>query len=72
MKIVIYKKQGCPRCKILSQKLKLKGIEYEESLDTEKIIAMGADSFPQMQIDDGPLMDLKEANEWVNAQEARK
>lgn len=72
MKIVIYKKQGCPKCKVLSQKLKLKGIEYEECFDIDKVVAMGADSIPQMQIDGGPLMNFKEANDWINAQEARK
>lgn len=53
----------CPACNILEKKLQKAGIEYSIIDDESK---MGnIEQFPMMQINDGPLMTLKEANQWI-------
>lgn len=55
----------CPACNILEKKLTAAGITYEVCDDEAKMTNMGIEIFPMMQIDDGPLMTLKEANAWI-------
>jgi glutaredoxin len=71
MNIILYT-IDCPKCKVLEKKMKLKGIEFEACHDVEKMRELGISSAPQVQVDGGPLMDFREANKWVNAQEVKE
>ena len=42
---------GCPKCKILKQRLDEKGIEYEESDDIEFLKANNILAFPALNVD---------------------
>ena len=53
----------CPACNILEKKLQKAGIEYSIIDDESKM--SNIEQFPMMQINDGPLMTLKEANQWI-------
>ena len=66
-KVVLYRSMTCPKCMVLEMKLRQKGIEFEECTDLIKMHNMGLTSVPWLQVDDGPLMGLKEANEWINS-----
>ena len=66
MQIILYRSTTCPKCKILEKKLNAKGIQFEECTDTTKMREMGLTSVPWLQVDNGPLMDLREANDWIN------
>lgn len=57
---------GCPKCKILKKKMDDKGISYNTVTDIEVMIALGLDSVPVLQFDDGALMDFEKAIKWVN------
>lgn len=62
----------CPACKVLEKKLQAKGIVYN-IIDNEDILKdMNIETFPMMSINDGPLLNFKEAREWVDSQEVRK
>lgn len=71
MNVILYT-IDCPKCKVLEKKMKLKGIEFEACHDIKKMRELGISSAPQIQVDDGPLMDFREANKWVNAQEVKE
>ena len=53
----------CPACNILEKKLQKADIEYSIIDDESKM--NNIEQFPMMQINDGPLMTLKEANQWI-------
>ena len=53
----------CPACKILEKKLQNAGLTYAVIDDVEKM--KNIEQFPMMQVNCGPLMTLKEANQWI-------
>lgn len=66
MNIVLYS-TGCPRCKVLKQKLSNKGIKYSEVNDRSVMLNMGLDEVPVLEVD-GNKMGFLEANNWINEQ----
>lgn len=65
MENVILYTTHCPRCLILANKLEEKGIPYTEFTDKNKMIEMGMDMMPVLQIGNKQY-GFKEAVEWVN------
>lgn len=62
----------CPACNVLEKKLQTKGIVYN-IIDNEDILKdMNIETFPMMSINGGPLLNFKEAREWIDSQEVRK
>ena len=53
----------CPACNILEKKLQKAGIEYSVVDNETKMTNI--EQFPMMSVDCGPLMTLKEANQWI-------
>lgn len=53
----------CPACNILEKKLQKAGIEYSVIDDETKMTNI--EQFPMMSVGAGPLMTLKEANQWI-------
>lgn len=53
----------CPACNILEKKLQKAGLDYVV-VDDEKVMTH-IEQFPMMQVNCGPLMTLKEANQWI-------
>ena len=64
MKVVIYTTH-CPQCRVLEKKLTMANIEFEAIDNIETIRATGITQTPALQIDDGELMNFKEAVKWV-------
>jgi len=60
----------CPRCKVLETKLKNKGLDYSVVDDENEIINLGILSVPVLNVDD-VFYQFKEANDWINQQEAK-
>lgn len=56
---------GCPNCNILERKLFEKGIYFEEETDVKKMVDLGFETVPMLDVD-GNIMDYKEALEWVS------
>ena len=65
-KVTLYS-TGCPRCKILKQKLKEKNIPYEECEDMDVMLSLGIMSVPYLKIDE-QLLDFRDALLWANGQ----
>ena len=64
MAITVYSTH-CPQCKVLEKKLELAGFEFTICDDMDKIVAAGMKSAPGLQIDDNPVMNFKEAINWI-------
>jgi len=64
LKIVLYT-TGCPKCKVLEKKLRLKNIQYSIVTDEEEIRNTGFLSLPLLSVDD-KIMPFTEAVGWVN------
>lgn len=64
MNIVLYS-TGCPKCKVLKQKLDSKPIQYTENNSVDEMLALGITQAPVLSVD-GKLLTFVEANEWVN------
>lgn len=58
---------GCPRCKVLKQKLQSKNIEYDEVTSVDDMLALGITEVPVLNVG-GELLNFLRAVEWVNNQ----
>ncbi len=58
----------CPRCKVLEVKLKQKNIEFEENTNIEEMTAKGFKEAPKIELEDGTVMDFKQAVDWIKEQ----
>ena len=56
----------CPKCKVIEKKLAMKGIEYVEVSDKQKLIDLGFKSTPVLEVD-GRIYNFKEANDYINS-----
>ena len=56
---------GCPKCKVLENKLKEKDVDFEKNVDTDTMKKMGLTSVPVLSVN-GNLLNFVEANKWVN------
>ena len=50
MEDIILYTNHCPRCMILASKLKEKGIPYTEFTDVQKMLELGFDTVPVLQV----------------------
>ena len=57
---------GCPRCKILEQKLTEKNIQFEKLDDVQYLIENGFKAYPVLKTKDGELLDFGKANKYIN------
>lgn len=64
MNVILYTTH-CPKCRILTQKLQTKNIEYTEFTDVDEMIKKGFTTMPILQADD-IIMDFATANKWIN------
>lgn len=55
---------GCPQCIVLKRKLDAAGIDYILNTDQAKMIEMGIQSLPILQIDDTQY-SFKDALTWL-------
>lgn len=64
MSVVLYS-TGCPRCKVLKQKLDSNGISYMVNDSMDEMLALGITQVPILSVD-GELLSFTKAIEWVN------
>jgi glutaredoxin len=64
--IILYT-TGCPKCKVLKQKMDSKNIKYSECSDVSEMESLGIKQVPVLKIDND-LLPFKEAVDWINRQ----
>ena len=62
--IVLYS-TGCPKCMVLEQKLKEKGIEFNINNNVDEMLEMGMNSVPGLKIGN-EVLGFLDAVKWVN------
>jgi glutaredoxin len=62
--IILYT-SGCPKCNILKKKLDDKNIKYSVFDDVDKMIEMGFNEMPVLDVN-GKKMNYVEAVKWIN------
>ena len=65
--MVILYSTGCPKCRVLKQKLDSKSIQYKEENSVDVMLSLGIMQVPVLSVD-GKLLLFAQANEWVNTQ----
>ena len=55
---------GCPKCKVLKEKLTQANIPFTEISNTDEILAKGITVVPVLEVD-GTRMEFLEANNWI-------
>lgn len=63
MRVTLYS-TGCPQCKVLEQKLRDAGIDFEVSDEIDKIVEMGFMTAPVLEVDE-KYMNFSAARQWV-------
>jgi hypothetical protein len=58
---------GCPKCRVLEQKLNNQQIEYSKDSNMDEIINQGFMSAPVLKVDN-IYLDFTNAVKWVNEQ----
>jgi glutaredoxin len=71
MNITLYKSATCPQCKVVKMKLEKKGIPFTEEMDISVMENRGVRGIPTLEVDGELITNLRDINNWVNAQEAR-
>lgn len=69
MSVTLYS-SGCPKCRVLKQKLEKKSIPYEYVEDTQAMIDKGFKSAPQLEIDD-EYYDFNAARKLIDIYDAQ-
>lgn len=61
---VVFYTVGCPRCAVLEKKLREAGVDYEIFSDVDKMLEMGMDDMPVLEVNK-KRMSFSEAVKWV-------
>jgi len=68
--IILYS-NGCPKCKVLKNKLDMLKISYVEINNIENIKKKGFMSIPILEVD-GNIMNFSQAIKWIHKNKGRK
>lgn len=62
---ILYHQEGCGMCRAVEMMLKRKGIQYESFTDLDRMIEMGIQSTPTLEVG-GRRYVKKECLDWIN------
>lgn len=70
MNVILYTTH-CPKCKVLTRKLQMAGVEFTESEDIQKMLELGFKSAPVLVVDNEVYL-FKEACLWADDRRLEK
>ena len=62
--MIIFYSTNCPKCKVLKTKLDKINIQYTVNENVDKMLQLGIQSVPALQIDD-TILDFGQAVKWL-------
>lgn len=71
MNVILYKSNTCPNCRMVKMKLEKKGIPFTEELDMDLMASLGIKGIPTLEVDGQRMTNIRDINNWLNAQEDR-
>ena len=69
--MIVYSLPTCGQCQVLKKKLENKNISFTVVEDIEKMLELGIQGVPVLQLDDGTRLTQVSAIKWVDAQEEK-
>lgn len=69
--MIVYSLPTCGQCKVLKKKLENKNISFTVVEDIEKMLELGIQGVPVLQLNDGTKLMQIDAIKWVDAQEEK-
>lgn len=69
--MIVYSLPTCGQCKVLKKKLENKNISFTVVEDIERMLELGIQGVPVLQLDDGTKLTQMSAIKWVDAQEEK-
>lgn len=69
--MIVYSLPTCGQCKVLKKKLENKNISFTVVEGIEKMVELGIQGVPVLQLDDGTKLTQISAIKWVDAQEEK-
>jgi len=69
--MIVYSLPTCGQCKVLKKKLENKNISFTVVENIEKMLELGIQGVPVLQLDDGTKLIQIDAIKWVDAQEEK-
>jgi glutaredoxin len=65
MEVTLYS-NGCPKCRVLKQKLARKNVTFSENSNVKTLIDLGFTKVPVLEVE-GKFMSFYDANNWINS-----
>jgi glutaredoxin len=69
--MIVYSLPTCGQCRVLKAKLKEKNISFTVVEDIEKMLELGIQGVPVLQLDDGTRLAQVSAIKWATVQESK-
>lgn len=70
--MVLYTTSTCPKCKVIKMKMEKAGLAYDSCEDMAIMEPLGIKSVPQLQLDNGQLLDFNAIVSFLRALEVNK
>ena len=70
--MVLYTTSTCPKCKVIKMKMEKAGLKYEACEDMSVMEPLGIKSVPQLQLDNGQLLDFNAIVTFLRTLEVNK
>lgn len=70
--MVLYTTSTCPKCKVIKMKLEKAGLAYDSCEDMTIMEPLGIKSVPQLQLDNGQLLDFNAIVSFLRTLEVNK
>lgn len=68
--MVLYTKHDCPLCNVVKVKLAQTNLQYEISMDENRMEELQLDRLPVLELDDGTLLEFKQILNYIEEAKA--
>ena len=63
--MTLYTKNNCPLCNVIKVKMAQTNLQYEVSMDEDRMEELHLDRLPVLELDDGTLLEFKQILNYI-------
>ena len=63
--MTLYTKNDCPLCNVVKVKMSRTNLQYEVSMDEDRMNELQLDRLPVLELDDGTLLEFKQILNYI-------
>ena len=63
--MTLYTKNNCPLCNVIKIKMAQTNLQYEVSMDEDRMEELHLDRLPVLELDDGTLLEFKQILNYI-------